>query len=107
MNAIFVEPEFEQAANAQLPEFIRLGGREVLHGEHSGKLLVNAEIINSCPEWQDAFQQFASGGTALTEDGVVIEPGRTIEFTSAETTWGPYTIEEVTDEELEEMFNEE
>ena len=107
MNAIFVEPAFQVAADALLPEFIRLGGREVVSGPHAGRLMVNAEIVNSCPEWEAAFEAFANGGTALNGDGsLTIEPGLTIVFTGPTGFWGPYEITAVSAEDLAEMFPE-
>ena len=107
MNAIFVSPEFEVAANALLPDCIRLGGRPIIAGPHAGLLLVNAEIVNSCPEWSEAFATFATGGSALNGDGsLTIEPGLTIEFTGPTGSWGPYEITAVSVGELAEMFPE-
>lgn len=108
MNAIFVEPAFQEAADALLPEFIRLGGRAIIgSGPHAGRLMVNAEIVNSCPEWEAAFATFATGGSALNPDGsLTIEPGLTIEFTGPTGDWGPFEITSVSVEDLAEMFPE-
>lgn len=82
MLCIVVNSDFENRVNALVPGSIRLGGRLIDNGLHAGGLFVNAAIINSSPEWSGAFRAFATGGTALSEQGeIIIEEGRTIQFT--------------------------
>lgn len=105
MLAILVTDEFEAAVNALLPEYLRLGSREIVNGEHAGYRLVNTAIINSTPEWTSMFNLFMSGGTAVTENGLIVEDGKTVEFTGPTGKW-EFEIKEFSNQEILDMFPE-
>ena len=109
MLALIVNDAFEAAVNATAESLgmpIRLGSRLIDLGEHAGGRLVSCGLFGSCTEWQRLIQSSATGGTALDGGGIVIELGRTIQFTDPEgTTWGPFTVLDIPDADVAGMFN--
>jgi len=103
--SLFVPAEFDAAVSAvcaalNLP--VRLGGRVVEIGARSGLLYVDTAIFKSCPEWETLISSSVSGGTAVVDGQIVVEAGRTLEFTGPSGVWGPYEI--ITVEDPAELF---